>query len=173
MNRRNDFWERVDEAWDARRDPLEDAALQRLISEDPGLLDELRRVERGLCELRAPQARRSRWAHLMIAAAAAGLALAWIWSTRRDGDGSGDAGSTSLHAQRDAAALASESHELDATPRILALRIVNTLADARGVTEVELASGVRSTRFVAATAPASTLEPRLLYALATVVPTGN
>lgn len=38
---RNEFWERVNAALDARRDPLEDARVQQLLEREPGLLDEL------------------------------------------------------------------------------------------------------------------------------------
>lgn len=38
---RNEFWERVNAALDARRDPLEDARVQQLLEREPELLDEL------------------------------------------------------------------------------------------------------------------------------------
>jgi hypothetical protein len=37
----NEFWERVNAALDARRDPLEDARVQQLLEREPELLDEL------------------------------------------------------------------------------------------------------------------------------------
>jgi hypothetical protein len=38
---RNEFWERVNAAFDAQRDPLEDARVQQLLEREPELLEEL------------------------------------------------------------------------------------------------------------------------------------
>lgn len=58
MNRRTEFWERVNAALDERRDLLSDLVVQRLVAEDPSLLAELSVLEHAVADLRAtPRAR--------------------------------------------------------------------------------------------------------------------
>lgn len=60
MNRRTEFWERVNAALDERRDLLSDLVVQRLVAEEPALLDHLGAFERGLESARSSPHVRSR-----------------------------------------------------------------------------------------------------------------
>lgn len=83
------FWEHVNDALDARRNPLEDPLVQRAIEADPSRLEELRRLEDVLSALptRAPQpttaGAQARWrawtqARWRLTAAAAASAALWL-----------------------------------------------------------------------------------------------
>jgi hypothetical protein len=82
----NEFWERVNAALDARRDPLEDARVQQLLEREPELLDELATLQltlndtfdparRGVRVRAAGPARRRASAVVGWAALAAGFAV--------------------------------------------------------------------------------------------------
>ena len=71
MNDRERLWERVNLALDERRDPLEDALVQRLVAERPELADELVRLQERLATLRARPKRAWRVAAILVAFAAA------------------------------------------------------------------------------------------------------
>lgn len=84
MNTRGAFWKHVNEALDERRDPLEDANVQRLVGEEPELLDELRRLDRGLgLAIRVRPTR-----PIFIAVAAALLVVSFgTWLVARESSG--------------------------------------------------------------------------------------
>ena len=81
MNRRDEFWTRVDAELDARRDPLQDAEIQRHIAEEPELFEEFERFESALRDASLAPRRRSRVALLatVVVLTAVGVAA---WSIR-------------------------------------------------------------------------------------------
>jgi len=95
---RNEFWERVNAALDARRDPLEDARVQQLLEREPDLLDELAALQLTLSATRdvthsaslahAPARRRTSafvgWAALAAGFAAIVVAARWNAPEPRD-----------------------------------------------------------------------------------------
>lgn len=82
MSARTTFWQHVQAALDARRDPLEVPEVQRHLAEEPALLDELAALREGL-ELLA-QRKRTRVRSLGAATVFLGLAgLAGAWHAAR------------------------------------------------------------------------------------------
>ncbi len=84
MTQRERFWELLNEVLDERREPLDDASVQQLLGEEPGLFVELERLRARAGELR--QARRTARARAgAVAALLALVAGAIAWHVIRHG----------------------------------------------------------------------------------------
>ena len=82
MNTNESFWRRVNDALDERRDPLEDSEVQRLVLDEPGLLDELERVNRRLGRLEAR--RTSVLARALSLAGLIALVTVGVWNYQEE-----------------------------------------------------------------------------------------
>ncbi len=136
MTRREDLWEIVHAALDQRRDPLADPGVQRLVAEDPGLLDELARFEGTLALVRASRRARTRRRWLVVAGAAtlvACVAVAALWATRHR------------------PAVRPLAVEVQPAPygAVLACRVTLEHADERGTEILRAEDGLRTRTFVA------------------------
>jgi hypothetical protein len=132
MNRRDEFWSRADALLDERRDPLQDGELQRLIAEEPALLDEWARFESALAGARLPRPRRSRVALVATVLVLTAVAIAAV-SIR----------------ERPPESLASVCRP-DAS-RVLVFESTFTHVDDRGTTTVSFDGVTRTQTFVART----------------------
>lgn len=166
------FWERVNEALDARRDPLEDPLVQRAIEADPSRLDELRRLEDVLSALptRAPQpttagaqARSRAWTRATWRLTAATAASAALWVVLESRDTRPDATSSQTPAREVATGAASAvDGEASAATRVsrgaelLDLRVVHTHTTPAGTetTEVDVLAALTK-REITASSPES------------------
>lgn len=126
MNDHDEFWKRVNAAVDERRDPLGDEVVQRLIGDEPGRLDELRRLERGLSFARRSAPTRP---IVLALAAAVTVVLFGTWLAARE-----PVRDEARHAVREVCA-----------SRVLSFHISVSRVDERG-TETITFDGVESTR---------------------------
>ena len=88
MNDREEYWTRVQAALDARRDPLEDEAVQRWLLEHPHDVDELAQLRASLHRVERVPSPRSRRRVAVLTVAAAGITVVLLaWSLRSGGEG--------------------------------------------------------------------------------------